>query len=55
MLSESLELQEWKDLLANIPNARDALVWREVFSEKAGDVPDFRSQTITASFTKRFS
>jgi GYF domain 2 len=44
-----LELQELKDVLAKIPNARDALVWREDFSEwkKAGDVPDSRSQTIS--------
>jgi GYF domain 2 len=36
-----LELRELKDLLAKLPNARDALVWREDFPEwkKAGDVP----------------
>jgi hypothetical protein len=44
-----LELRELKDLLAKLPNARDALVWREDFPEwkKAGDVPEFRAQTIS--------
>jgi hypothetical protein len=43
-----LTLHELREYLARLPDAKDALVWREDFSElkKAGDVPDFRAQTI---------
>jgi hypothetical protein len=43
-----LGLQELKDALATVSDARDVLVWRDGFSDwkKAGDVPELRAQTV---------